>query len=48
MSSDQEVLYWENEIFKTPVVVPLDLPALLSKASVVVQDETQMHLLKEN
>lgn len=44
----QEVLYWEYEVFKASAVAPLDLPVLFSKASVAMQDEIQMHLLKQN
>lgn len=44
----QKVLYWEYEVFKASTVALLDLPVLFSKASVVMQDEIQMHLLKEN
>jgi len=44
----QEFLYWECEVFKASTAAPLDLPAVFSKASVVVQDEIQMCLLKDS
>lgn len=43
-----QVLYWGWKVFKASVVAPLDLSVLFSKASVALQDEIQMHLLKEN
>lgn len=43
-----QVLYWEWKVFKASSVAPLDLPVLFSKASVALQDEIQMHLLKAN
>lgn len=48
MSSYQEVLYWENEVFETPAVAPLDLPVTFSKASVVVQDASVERELEQN
>lgn len=43
-----QALYWEWKIFKASASAPLDLPVLFSKASVALQGEIQMHLLKEN
>lgn len=43
-----QVLYWEWKVFKASAVAPLDLSVLFYKASVALQDETWMPLLKEN
>lgn len=46
--AQMQVLYWEWKVFKASTVAPLDLSVLFSKARVALQDEIQMHLLKEN
>lgn len=42
----QEALYWEYKLFKASAAAPLGLPVLSTKASIAMQDEIRMHLLK--